>query len=627
METNNIYVHVDHNGQDIINYSIERVTDHPSGTGLYEGREWIRTSDNRKYRYNGTSIVMMTEEPDLKSIYTHDDTLTTDRRVNLGTNDLTFAKADDTNIVTILEDGDVVIGGSTPLEFEEISLQGKTVVQGTTTAGNSTLAIYDGASTPVKTAEFFDDGKFAINSTTNGFLMPRMTEVEMEAISSPDLHLLVFNTTVNQIYRFNGSVWVGISSSYGITSINDSTGTPAFYATLPSAFTAASDGDVINLHSNITATSSSTMPGASDATLTINGNGHTITHTSFPSADPLSEFALIKSGTGDKVLYLNDVNIVSNGAGVSSSSGVIVSELGTGTISAKANSGTYVSSINGVVGYRADITGGTWTSTEGYANFEGTTIKATVTTKNGKGSFINCDITVNSGGQIGLDGNLIDCTITGDATGGQSMIYSKVNNKIHGCTITCTSGANSAIRYAGGVMWTTANPTPLKDTKVYYYGTNVYAVSAQYIASIKDVYIYSENTTALYAQNTFQTGGYNLENVVLETNSTNKAAFYRLDSGNFRMKNVSATNWNSTNTKEAFDIRVTLDSELYMENCTANINNPAVDNVSLINNNVSTGGAYIYGLTMSKIGTGLNLNTVPLLNVNTTDAYGNLQIG
>ena len=251
---------------------------------------------------------------------------------------------------------------------------------------------------------------------------------------------------------------------------------------------------------------------------------------------------------------------------------------------------------------------------------------AIITTKSGRGSFINCDITIVSGGQIGVLGDLIDCKITGDATG-NDMIYSKVTQKIHGCTITCTSGTNSAISYDGGVVWTLANPHPLKDTKVYYSGTHPYAVSATYIASIKDVYIYSENTTCLYASNTTQTGGYNLENVILETNSTNRTAFYGRPNGSFRMKNVSATCFNTTNTEEAFDIRVSGADELYMEGCTANINNPTADNVKLNDNSITTGGAYIYGLTMSKIGTGLNLNAVPLLNINTADAYGNLQIG
>jgi len=578
METNNIYVHVDHNGQDIKNYSIERVSSHPSGSGLYEGREWILTTDNRKYRYNGTSIVMMAEEPDLTSIYTDDSTLTSDRTVNLGTNDLTFSKADTTSILTILEDGDVVI----------------------------------------------NNGKFELDSTTNGFLLPRMTEAQMQSIVSPDTHLLVLNTTSGQINRFNGSEWVGISSEYGIISVNNSAGTPTYYATLSAAFIASSSGGVITLHSNITATSQSTMPGSIDATLTINGNGYTITHTSNTG----SEFSLIHSGGGsDKILYLNDVKVISNGTATgASTSSIFASQPGSGSMSIKAGSGTFISSINNPCVYSTPITGGNWTSTSSFVNFSGDTIDAKVIVKSGRGNFINCDITIVSGGQIGLNGNLINCTITGDAIS-QDMITTNLVQKIHGCTITCTSGANSAINYSGGVTWTSAVLHPLRNTKVYYYGTDPYAIKATYIASIKDVYIYSENTTPLYTQNTTQTGGYNLENVVLETNATNRAAFYRLDAGTFRMKNVIATSWNSTNTEEAFDIRVSGASELYMEDCTANINNPAADNVKLINGSITTGGAYIYGLTMGKIGTGLNLNTVPLLNINTRDAYGNLQIG
>ena len=69
METNNIYVHFDHNGQDIKNYSIEKVSSHPTGVGLYKGREWVLTTDNRKYRYDGTNIVMMAEESDVISTF------------------------------------------------------------------------------------------------------------------------------------------------------------------------------------------------------------------------------------------------------------------------------------------------------------------------------------------------------------------------------------------------------------------------------------------------------------------------------------------------------------------------------------------------------------------------------
>ena len=514
---------------------------------------------------------------------------------------------------------------------EQISLQGNTLIKGDSglerTPYNFKIVNSSGDNTFVsnddKSIEVY--GRTKLLSKEHGILLNRVDSSEMNAISA-EPNEVVYNTELNALYRWDNNLttWVALASGYGLISVTDSSGRPTFYADLPSAFNSSSSDSVINLHSNITVTSQCTMPGSTNATLTINGNGHTITHTS----DIGSEFYLVYTGSGNnKILYLNDVKIVSNGTATGSSTAAIFApQSGSGSMSIKANSGTFVSSINNPCAYIVPITGGNWTSTNSYVNFGSTTKDATITVKSGRGSFINCDITIVSGGQIGTLGDLIDCTITGDATV-DIMILVKIINKVHGCTINCTSGGYSALWVDGGSVWTNANPTPIKDTKVYYSGTHPYAVSAQYIASIKDVYIYSENTTCLYAQNTTQTGGYNLENVVLETNSTTRPAFYRLDSGSFRMKNVSATNWNSTNTEEAFDIRVSGSNELYMEDCTANINNPVVDNIKLNNSSITTGGAYIYGLKMSKIGTGLNMNTVPLLNINTIDAYGNLKIG
>ena len=513
---------------------------------------------------------------------------------------------------------------------EQISLQGNTLIKGDSGLERTPYNFKIVNSSDDNTFVSNDDksievyGRTKLLSKEHGILLNRVDSSEMFAISAePDE--IVHNTELNALYRWDNNLntWVAMSAGYGIISINDSSGIPNYYATLSAAFTNASSGDVITLHSDITSTSQCIMPGATNATLNINGNGHTITHTS----DTGSEFYLFYAGSGqNKILYLNDLKIVSNGTSTSTNSSIIAPNLGSSSVTVKSNSGTFISSVNNPGVFNSDIEGGNWTSTNSFVNFSGDTSDAKVIVKSGRGSFINCDITIVSGGQIGSLGDLIDCNITGDATV-QNMIYSKVTQKIHGCTITCTSGAFSALGYAGGVTWTTTNPTPLKDTKVYYYGTHPYAVSAVYIASIKDVYIYSENTTALYTQNTTQTGGYNLENVVLETNATNRPAFYRLDNGTFRMKNVSATNWNSTNTEEAFDIRVSGTSELYMEGCSANVNNPLIKNVRLVNDSITTGGAYIYGLIMSKIGTGLNLNTVPLLNTNTADDYGNVKIG
>ena len=44
-------------------------------------------------------------------------------------------------------------------------------------------------------------------STTKGFLPPRVTTTQMNAIASPAAGLMVYNTTLNSICWFNGTSW------------------------------------------------------------------------------------------------------------------------------------------------------------------------------------------------------------------------------------------------------------------------------------------------------------------------------------------------------------------------------------------------------------------------------------
>lgn len=46
-----------------------------------------------------------------------------------------------------------------------------------------------------------------VNSTTKGFLMPRMTTVQKNAIVNPANGLMIFNTDSNNLEIFNGAVW------------------------------------------------------------------------------------------------------------------------------------------------------------------------------------------------------------------------------------------------------------------------------------------------------------------------------------------------------------------------------------------------------------------------------------
>jgi hypothetical protein len=59
-----------------------------------------------------------------------------------------------------------------------------------------------GVDSPVASA------KLQVNSTTQGFLPPRMTLAEMNAIGTPAPGLIVFNTSDNKHYGYNGTTWV-----------------------------------------------------------------------------------------------------------------------------------------------------------------------------------------------------------------------------------------------------------------------------------------------------------------------------------------------------------------------------------------------------------------------------------
>lgn len=64
-----------------------------------------------------------------------------------------------------------------------------------------------------------------LTSTTHGFLIPRMTNTEMNNISSPATGLMIYNTTNSCIYFYNGTSWVSTcasSSNFWATAGNSS---------------------------------------------------------------------------------------------------------------------------------------------------------------------------------------------------------------------------------------------------------------------------------------------------------------------------------------------------------------------------------------------------------------------
>jgi len=75
----------------------------------------------------------------------------------------------------------------------------------------------------VPTTNINPSAELEVASTTKGFLAPRMTETQKNAISDPAMGLLVYQTDGNiGFYYFDGSVWKNGLGSEGVAGTNGS---------------------------------------------------------------------------------------------------------------------------------------------------------------------------------------------------------------------------------------------------------------------------------------------------------------------------------------------------------------------------------------------------------------------
>lgn len=462
--------------------------------------------------------------------------------------------------------------------------------------------------------------KVELTATDRGLLINRVTTAQMNLISSPTTNELVYNTDLDGLYRYDGANWVGLSSGYGIVSINNSSGTPTFYATLKAAVDAIGGNGVVNIHSDllIDDVSEQSAIGVND-TLTINGNGYTITHTCNTGDD----FNLI-TGTTSASLYFNNIKILSNGTAGGNGIAVL---FGDSFNFIQCDKLTIIEALNNDIAESTVIKGGNLTATNRYVlfgNSNSVVENANVITKFGRSNFKNCNITINSGGSIGLSaGEISGCTITCDSI--SSVPFNELSNncKFWNNTITCTSGTNRVIDVENAG---TSKHVNIQGNKIYNYGSGD-AIYFQDLKTVVNNYIYSESGHCInFARVANKDNYYNLIDNTCITNATNKAAvrgsvtltaFQNLSS-----LRLTAVNINASNTQPAIDISIAINKELELHDTKAIVANDAVDNVILS----GAGTAYLYGLKMSKVGTGLD-NTATLGNTTgSIDEYGNGQM-
>ncbi len=85
-----------------------------------------------------------------------------------------------------------------------------------------------------------------LDSSSKGFLAPRMTQAQRDAIASPAAGLLIFNTDTDQYNFFNGTAWSLVGSGTGGSS-GVATGTPGSFAYYQSFGTTVSPENILFL--------------------------------------------------------------------------------------------------------------------------------------------------------------------------------------------------------------------------------------------------------------------------------------------------------------------------------------------------------------------------------------------
>jgi hypothetical protein len=122
------------------------------------------------------------------------------------------------NNFTIADGGSFNLGGTTTTARANISTSGFNCNLNVTNLNianwnGSVYARFTGLDAPsgnfvLGGTTILASAKLQIDSTTQGFLPPRMTETQRNAIASPAAGLTIYNTTVNDLEVYNGSVWV-----------------------------------------------------------------------------------------------------------------------------------------------------------------------------------------------------------------------------------------------------------------------------------------------------------------------------------------------------------------------------------------------------------------------------------
>ena len=156
-----------------------------------------------------------------------------------------------------------------------------------------------------------------LTSTTKGFLPPRMTTVQRDAITSPAIGLQVYNTTTNALNVFNGTAWGAVGGGGALSALTDVALTSTANNDILRYDSTASKWKNVSLGSALSGSSGTTTMVANwpDAIRCHGGNGSAILYrkydsTSTGSANYAVGWSATNSGDSDLLINFNGAGAI-----------------------------------------------------------------------------------------------------------------------------------------------------------------------------------------------------------------------------------------------------------------------------------------------------------------------------
>lgn len=150
--------------------------------------------------------------------------------------------------------------------IRDVIIGNNLVVTGSATLANDTCTIDINGNVSIAGNVIDPSATLDLNSTTAGFLVPRLTTTQRNAIMSPATSLLIYNTTNSEFEYFNGASWTPLTGGGG--------GSSTLSGLTDVSISSPTNNELLIYNNSISKWENQDLLGQANGIATLDGSGH-----------------------------------------------------------------------------------------------------------------------------------------------------------------------------------------------------------------------------------------------------------------------------------------------------------------------------------------------------------------